>query len=78
MKTAKEAEKDYILQLNLANNMRDYFIENTKRILDDFQLIEQNYIESLKEFLKQNNLNQSNMFTAMQTNYDSILKVIIK
>ena len=76
LRTAKEAEKEYISQLNLANNTRDYFISNTKRILEGFEDLEQSYIDFLKEILKKQNFNQNVLFMTLQNNYELNEKVI--
>jgi hypothetical protein len=76
LKAAKDAEKDYITQLNFANIIRDGFIENTKRILTGFQNLELLYIEFLREILKYHNYKRNVLFQNYQKNYEPNLKVI--
>ena len=75
LKTAKDAEKDYIHQLNYANSIRDLYIEGTKKILNDYQNLEQNYIEFVKEILKYHSFERNNLFLNMQCNFENDAKV---
>jgi hypothetical protein len=76
LKIAKDAEKDYINLLNYANNNRDFYIENTKKILNEFQSLEESFIEFVKDILKYHNFDRNNLFTNLQTNHEANLKVI--
>jgi hypothetical protein len=52
LKDAKEAERQYIQNINAANNQRESYIESMKRILNDFQFLEEKLIEEVKDSLR--------------------------
>jgi hypothetical protein len=52
LKDAKEAERVYIENITTANSFRDKYTEGTKKILDEFQAMEEKYIEFSKECLR--------------------------
>jgi hypothetical protein len=52
LKEAKDAEKVYISNISTANSSREKYTEGTKKILDEFQSMEEKYIDFSKEFLK--------------------------
>lgn len=52
LKDAKEAERQYISIMNMANNMRESYIETMKRILNEFQSLEEKLIDNVKDGLR--------------------------
>ncbi len=52
LKEAKESEKNYINSINLANNLRENFIENMKKTLNNFQELEENLGLIIKDSLR--------------------------
>ncbi len=75
LKEAKESEKAYILSLNYANNIRDIFIDATKRILSDFQSLEEKYVEFLKDSLRKYTIFQVSLVRNLQYDIDKKAKV---
>jgi hypothetical protein len=52
LKDAKDAERVYIENITAANNFRDKYTEGTKKILDEFQLMEEKYIDFSRDSLR--------------------------
>ena len=76
LKEAKEAEKAYILNLNYANNTRDLFIDATKRILTEFQSLEERYIDFTKDSLRKYTIYQISLVRNLQYDLDKKAKVL--
>ena len=76
VKDAKEAEKIYIDNLNFANSFREKFIQSTKEIMDEFQLMEEKYIEFTKECLRKYFEYQFILIKSMNSNYEKKIKSI--
>jgi hypothetical protein len=51
-KEARESESKYIDKISRANSFRDRYIDGIKNILDEFQVMEEKYIENTKEYLR--------------------------
>lgn len=65
----KEAELAYTHQLSYTNNLRNNYIEVVKNILNEFQIIEENYIDFMKDTLRKYNFYQVPLFRNIQ--YDN-------
>ena len=52
LKEAKESERNYISCINLANSLRENYIENMKKTMNEFQKLEENLGEILKDSLR--------------------------
>lgn len=52
LKDAKEAERVYIDNISTANNFRNKYTEGSKKILDEFQVMEEKYIEFTRECIR--------------------------
>ena len=52
LKEAKEAERVYISQVNFTNSLRENYIETMKRMLNEFQSMEEKLIELIKDSLR--------------------------
>ncbi len=52
LKDAKEAERFYLSTINLANNIRESFIETNKKVLNEYQKMEERLIENIKDSLR--------------------------
>ena len=75
LKEAKEAEKAYILCLNYANNTRDLFIDATKRILTNFQTLEEKYVDFTKDSLRKYTIYQIALVRNLQYDIEKKAKV---
>jgi hypothetical protein len=76
IKEAKEAEKIYIDTLNFANSFRERYIEGTKKVLDEFQIMEEKFIEFTKECLRKYFEYQFILIKSMNTDYEKKIKSI--
>jgi hypothetical protein len=76
IKEAKEAEKVYIDTLNFANSFRERYIEGTKRVLDEFQIMEEKFIEFTKECLRKYFEYQFILIKSYNTDYEKKIKSI--
>lgn len=52
LKEAKDAERIYIQNVNNANNFRDIYIETMKKMLNEFQSMEEKVIDTIKDALR--------------------------
>lgn len=77
LKEAKESERAYISSLNSANNVRDIFLEGTKRILQEFQTLEEKYIEFVKDLMRKYVVYQVSNVRNLQYDIDKKAKVRI-
>ena len=66
LKDAKEAERVYISLVNIANNSRDVYIETMKRMLNEFQSMEEKLIETIKDSLRKYVIYQVALVRTMQ------------
>lgn len=71
---AKDAEKAYIDKLNNANNFREKYLTVTKNKLDEFQLMEEKYIEFTKECLRKYFELKFIMIKSMNSDYEKRIK----
>ena len=76
LKEAKEAERNYINSINNANNIRENFIENMKKTMNDFQKLEENLGEIIKDSLRKYLVYQVSYIRNMQ--YDIERKANVK
>jgi hypothetical protein len=75
LKIAKEAEKEYIDSLTRSNILRTIYIEETKKSLDEFEKIEKNCIDFIKELLLKNQELTSNLYENLINKIGSSKKV---
>lgn len=73
----KDAEVSYTHQLSFTNNMRNNFIEVVKNILNEFQTLEENYIDFMKDILRKYNIYQVPLSRNVQYDIERKGKVII-
>lgn len=73
----KEAELAYTHQLSFTNNLRNNYIEVIKNILNEFQIIEENYIDFMKDTLRKYNFYQVPLFRNIQYDNERKKKVSI-
>jgi hypothetical protein len=52
LKEAKEAERQYLHNITITNNSMEVYVETMKRILNEFQGLEEKLIESIKDSLR--------------------------
>jgi hypothetical protein len=52
LKDAKEAERIYLANISIANHIRESYIETTKKVMNDYQIMEERLIESIKDALR--------------------------
>ena len=52
LKEAKDAERLYMANINSANNLMEIYIETMKKILNEFQKLEEKLIENSKDSLR--------------------------
>jgi hypothetical protein len=76
IKEAKEAEKIYIDTLNFANSFRERYLEGTKKVLDEFQAMEEKLIEFTKECLKKYFEYQFIWIKVINTEYEKKIKSV--
>lgn len=66
LKEAKESERAYISNINTANNLRDLYIETMKRMLNEFQKLEEKLIDMIKDSLRKYVIYQVALIRNMQ------------
>lgn len=52
LKEAKENERVYISNIGIANNMREQYIEVMKKMMNEFQTLEENLVNTVKDSLR--------------------------
>jgi len=52
LREAKENERFYLANINLANNTREVYIETMKKMMNEFQKLEENLIDMIKDCLR--------------------------
>ena len=76
LKEAKDAERVYIDNITTANNYRDKYTEGAKKILDEFQVMEEKYIDFSKEFLRKYFEFQFIFWKNLSNDYERKIKLI--
>jgi hypothetical protein len=66
LKEAKEAEKIYISNISNANNIRELYIDTMKKMLNEFQSLEEKLIEAVKDSLRKYVIYQVAMIRNLQ------------
>jgi hypothetical protein len=61
--------------LNYANNTRDLFIDSNKRILTDFQILEEKYVDFIKDSLRKYTIYQIAYVRNLQYDLEKKAKV---
>jgi hypothetical protein len=52
LKEAKDAERQYITNISTTNNIMEAYVETMKRILNEYQALEEKLIENIKNSLR--------------------------
>jgi hypothetical protein len=52
LKDAKEAERAYMQNINIANNLMDIYVDTMKKVLNQFQSLEEKLIDNIKDALR--------------------------
>jgi hypothetical protein len=76
LKDAQDAERAYIDSISTANMLRDKYTEGSKKILDEFQVMEEKYIEFAKESMKKYFEYQFILIKNLSSDYERKIKNI--
>lgn len=76
LRQAIDAEKAYIENINSANIYREKYIEDSKKILNEFQKMEEEYIDETKKYIKLYFEFQFILYKNLSTDYERKCKQI--
>ena len=76
LKEAKENERLYITAVNEANNSKDNFVEIAKKILQEYQTLEETLIEEIKDALRKYVIYQVSIVRNSQYDIESKAKIM--
>jgi hypothetical protein len=77
LKEAKEAERQYLHNITIANNSMEFYVESMKRILNEFQGLEEKLIEGIKDALRKYVIYQVALIRNLQYDIEKKANVIL-
>lgn len=77
LKEAKEAERTYMQNINIANNLMEVYVDIMKKVLNQFQSLEEKLIENIKDALRKYVIYQVALVRNMQYDIEKKATVFI-